>query len=131
MFDSEFCSVDYIENQNIILLTWKKFCCNNNYRKPVSYALELLQTYKGSNIIIDARNGFEDEKEDIEWGFSEFIPNMSKTDCKNVIFIMNEENDIENEMDMWSKEFMKYFKVIKVTSYESAIKSLNNTIDNN
>ena len=36
------------------------------------------------------------------------------TDCKNVVFIMNEVNEIEEEMDMWTKEFMKYFTVKKV-----------------
>jgi len=34
---------------------------------------------------------------------------------------MNEVNDIEDEMDMWTKEFSKYFTVKKVTCYEDAI----------
>ena len=47
---------------------------------------------------------------------------MSSTDCKIVVFIMNEVNEIEEEMDMWTKEFMKYFTVKKVTRYEEAVK---------
>ena len=39
---------------------------------------------------------------------------MSNTDCKNVVFIMNEINEIEAETDMWTQEFMKYFTVKKV-----------------
>jgi len=42
------------------------------------------------------------------------LPATSNTDCKNVVFIMNEVNEIEEEMDMWTKEFMKYFTVKKV-----------------
>ena len=115
MYNSEFCTVEYIENGKSVLLTWKKFCCYDNYRNSVIYALELLRSQKGKNIIIDARNGFEDEKEDVEWAFSEFIPKLAQTSCKNIIFIMNEVNDIEDEIDLWTKEFMKYFHVIKVT----------------
>lgn len=121
MFNSEFCIVEYIENENIVLLTWKKICSSNNYRNPISYALELLKLNSGSKFVVDARNGFEDEKEDVEWGISEFIPKMAETDCKDVIFIMNVVNDIEGEMDMWTKEFMKYFKVSRVDSFEAAI----------
>jgi hypothetical protein len=120
-FDSEYCNVKYIKKDHIIFLTWKKFCCFDDYRKPALFALDLLQQYPGSNFIVDARNGFEDAKEDVEWGFNVLLPNMSKTDCKYVIFIMNEVNEIEEEMDMWTKEFMKYFTVKKATSYEEAL----------
>ena len=49
---------------------------------------------------------------------------MAKTDCKCVVFILNEVNEIEEEMDLWTKEFIKYFKVIKVTSYDEALKKV-------
>jgi quinol monooxygenase YgiN len=78
--------------------------------------------------VVDARNGFEDVKEDVEWGFSEFLPRMSKTDCKYVVFIMNEVNEIEGEMDLWTKEFGKYFTVIRAVSYEAAIKKMKESL---
>ncbi|WP_218918436.1 hypothetical protein [Paenibacillus durus] len=120
-FDSEFSHVKYMSEDNIVFLTWKKFCCNDDYRTPTTFALELLKKYPNSNFVVDARNGFEDEPEDIEWGFSVLLPAMANTDCKNVVFIMNEVNEIEEEMDMWTKEFMKYFTVKKVNSYEDAV----------
>ena len=123
-FNSEFCNVKYVEEDNIVFLAWKKFCCFDDYRNPTTFALELLKKYLNSKFVVDARNGFEDEKEDVEWGFSELLPAMSKTDCKIVVFIMNEVNEIEEEMDMWTKEFMKYFTVKKTDSYETAIKSI-------
>lgn len=123
-FNSEFCNVKYIKEDNIVLITWKKFCYNDDYRKPTLFALELLKQNSNSNLIIDARNGFEDEKEDAEWGFMVLLPAISKTDCKIVVFIMNEVNEIEGEIDMWTTEFMKYFTVKKVISYEEAIKKI-------
>ena len=71
--------------------------------------------------MFDARNGFEDNKADVEWGFSFLLPEMAKTDCKYVVFIMNEVEEIEEEMDMWTKEFKKYFVVKKVENYSEAI----------
>lgn len=123
-FDSEFGNVKYVKKDNIVLLTWKKFCCYEDYRKPTMFALELLRKYANSNFVVDARNGFEDEKKDVEWGFSVLLPEMSKTDCKYVVFIMNEANEIEEEMDMWTKEFMRYFKVKKTKSYDEAVKAI-------
>ena len=124
-FDSEFSNVKYMQEDNIVFFTWKKYCCYDNYRTPTIFALELLKKYPNSNFVVDARNGFEDEKEDAAWGFSVLLPAMSNTDCKNVVFIMNEVNEIEEEMDMWTKEFMKYFTVHKVKCYGDAIKKIN------
>ena len=121
-FNSEFCNVKYISKDNIVLITWKKFCCYEDYRKPTLFGVELLKKYSNSNFVCDARNGFEDEKEDVEWGFSVLLPAMSRTGCKKVVFIMNEVNEIEEEMDMWTKEFKKYFTVKKVEAYEDAVK---------
>ena len=123
-FDSEYCNVKYNDKENAVVLEWKKFASFDNYRKPTTFALELFRAKKGSNFIINAKNGFEDEKADVKWGFSFLIPEMAKTDCKIVIFIMNEVNDIEDEMDMWSAEFSKYFILKKTDALDKAFEIL-------
>ncbi len=128
MFDNEFCKVKYIEKANAVLLTWKKFCNGENYRDPTNYALELLKKFKNSSFIIDARKGFEDEEEDIAWGFNVLLPNMAKTTCTYCVIIMNEENDIESEMDIWTKEFMKYFTVIRTSTVKEALEMLKKSV---
>ena len=115
-FDSEFSNVRYIESDRVVFLTWKKFARIEDYRKPTLFALDLLRQHPHSNFVVDARNGFEDDAEDVEWGFTELLPNMAKTDCKCVVFIMEKVVPIEEEMDMWTKEFGKYFAVDKVES---------------
>jgi hypothetical protein len=125
IFDSEYCTVQYMEHDHAVLLAWKKACCFDDYRAPSLFMLKLLQEHPGSTYIVDARNGFEDEHEDVEWGSFYLIPEMAKTtDCKTVVFIMNPENSIEEEMDMWGNEFRKYFKVIRVASYEEAVQAI-------
>lgn len=123
-FDSEYCNVRYMENDNVVFLTWKKFASRDDYRRPALFALDLLKQYPHSNFIVDARNGFEDDQADVKWGFSELIPGMAQTDCQYVIFIMQKVNSIQEEMDMWTKEFGKYFAVIKAESYEEAIRQM-------
>jgi quinol monooxygenase YgiN len=121
VFDFEYCNVTYIEEDKAVLLNWKKFACFDDYRTPVTFALNLLSENPGSNLVVDARNGFEDDKADVEWAFTELIPQMAKTSCRFVCFIMNKVNDIEEEMDLWTKEFGKHFAVIRVTDYNDAI----------
>lgn len=123
-FDSEFCNVKYIEKDKVVLLTWKKFACGDDYRKPTTFAWELLKENVGSKFIVDARNGFEDEKADVEWGFSVLLPGMAQTTCKMVCFIMNQVNDIEEEINLWTKEFGKYFAVIKASGYKNALEKM-------
>ncbi len=127
-FDSEYCNVKYLEKENVVLLRWKKFCSFEDYRNPATFALELLKGYPNSNLVVDARNGFEDVKEDAEWGFNVLLPNMAKTDCKYVVFIMDGSENVDDEIDMWTKEFGKYFAVTRVNSFEDAINALHSEI---
>ena len=124
-FNSDYGYVKYIEQDKVELLTWKKFACGDNYRKPTTFAWNLLKEYEGSRFIVDARNGFEDDKEDLEWGFTVLLPGMAHTTCKMICFIMNEVNEIEEEMDLWTKEFGKYFAVVKATDYTNALEKMN------
>lgn len=127
-FISEYASVKYVEADNVVFLVWKNPAYLENYRNPTTFALELLRKHEGSNFVIDARNGFEDDKRDVEWGFSYLLPEMASTSCKFVSFIMNEVNEIEAEMDMWTIEFGKYFAVTRAENYEEAIHSIHSNI---
>lgn len=49
-----------------------------------------------------------------------FLPAIAKTNCKNVVFIMNLFNTIEDEIYMGTKEFKKYFNIYRVESYQKA-----------
>ncbi|MBR6873568.1 MAG: hypothetical protein IKN17_08715 [Ruminococcus sp.] len=116
-FTSEYADVRLWKNK--VLLTWKKEARFDDYRRPTTAVLELMREHS-CDLVIDARKGFEDEKADVEWGFSFLLPEMSKTGCKTVWFIMTEVNEdtIGEEMDMWKAEFLKYFEVRKVDSPE-------------
>ncbi len=121
-FDSTYCHVQYLEKERAVLLAWREFASFENYRKPTRFALDLMQKYPVTSFIVDARKGFEDETEDAKWGFSWLLPHMKKTTCETVIFVMNEQQStLDEEMDMWTNEFRKYFTVRKFVSLEEAL----------
>jgi len=128
VFCSEYARVRFLEENQAVFLEWKKPAYIENYRQPTEFALNLLQANPGSNLIIDARNGFEDDVRDVEWGFQYLLPEMSKTSCRFVSFIMNQVNDIEAEMEMWMLEFAKYFAVTRAEDFEQAVYSLHHYI---
>ncbi|MBR5416783.1 MAG: hypothetical protein IK109_01980 [Clostridiales bacterium] len=122
MFESDFAKSEYIEKDNVVLHVWKKEAHFDDYRDPVKASLEMLRANRDSIFIVDARNGFEDVKEDVEWGFSYFLPELMKTGCKIWGFILPEVSDIEGEIDLWTKEIEKNFQVIRAVSYEDILK---------
>ena len=122
MFESEFAKICYIEKDNVVFHEWKKEAHFDDYRAPVTASLELLRAHKDSIFIVDARNGFEDTKEDVEWGFSFFLPELKKACCKVWGFILPKVSHIEGEIDLWTKEIEKNFRVIRATSYEEVLK---------
>lgn len=124
MFENEYAKIEYIEKDHVVFHTWKKECHFDDYRKPVEYSLELLQKHKGSIFVVDAKNGFEDVKEDVEWGFSCFLPELKKTGCKIWAFILPEVSEIEGEIDLWTAEIQKNFRVIRTTSYEDILSQI-------
>lgn len=112
MFESEYAKCEYIAKDNVVLHVWKKEAHFDNYRNPVIASLEMLREHKGSIFIVDARNGFEDVKEDVEWGFSYF---------STWGFILPKLSNIEGEIDLWSREIEKNFRVIRAESYEEVL----------
>jgi N-acetylglutamate synthase-like GNAT family acetyltransferase len=121
MFESEYAKSEYIEKDNVVLHVWKKEAHFDDYRDPVKASLEMLREHKNSIFIVDARNGFEDVKEDVEWGFEWFLPELKKTGCKVWGFILPEVSDIEGEIDLWTREVEKNFRVIRAVSYDEIV----------
>lgn len=122
MFESDFAKSEYIEKDNAVFHVWKKEAHYDDYRNPVIASLEMLKAHKGSLFIVDARNGFEDVKEDVEWGFSYFLPELKKTGCSTWGFILPKVSDIKGEIDLWTREIEKNFRVIRAESYDEILR---------
>ena len=126
MYLSEFCDVNYNEKLNIVFVKWKKFCSLNYYRDPLNHALEIMKNHKNCHYVADTRDGFENEKADTEWLFSEWLPRVaSQTTCEIIFFIINEDNKLKEELEGQSTELGKFFKVVYCFSLNEVKEKLN------
>ena len=95
---SEFCDVEYVPEHNTVLVVWKRFCCGEDYRKPLRKALDIISRYRCS-YTADTRSGFEDEPEDTKWVADHFMPEAAKNGCGCIYFIIDEENSLKEELE--------------------------------
>ena len=98
MYLSEYCDVKYEENYNVVLVKWKKFCCKDDYRKPLEYALSIIKKYK-CDYVADTRTGFENIPEDTKWVADCFIPKAVEYGCKCIYFIIDKDNSLKEELE--------------------------------
>ena len=111
MYQSEFCDVNYNEELNIVFVRWKKFCCIDNYRKPLLYALDIMKNHNNCNYVADTREGFENDPVDTQWLFDNWLPQVAKTTCKKFFFIIDKDNKLKEELEGQSAELKKQFNV--------------------
>ena len=98
-FKSEFCEVKYEPGYNVVFVKWKKFCCKEDYRKPLKYALKIIKSYENCDYVADTRSGFENIPEDTQWVADYFMPKAVEYGCKCIYFIIDENNSLKEELE--------------------------------
>ena len=111
MYNSEFCDVKYDEENNLVFVKWKKFCCGEDYRRPLRHAIEIIAAHEDCHYAADTRDGFEDDPEDTKWLFESFIPDAYRAGCRYIFFIIDPDNSLKEELEGQSVELKKYFSV--------------------
>ncbi len=124
MYESEFCNVKYLEDMHAVLVTWKKFCSGDDYRKPLLFAIKTMTDHPGCSFIADTTDGFEDDPEDTQWLLDVFIPLARQTQCKRVFFIIDRDNSLKNELETQAGELKNYFEVEVCFDLEEVRESL-------
>ena len=99
MYISDYCEVNYEEKYNVVLVKWKKFCCNQDYRKPLEYALDIIREHENCDYVADTRSGFENIPEDTQWVADYFMPTAVEYGCKCIYFIIDENNSLKEELE--------------------------------
>lgn len=124
MYETEFCNVNYLHDINVVLVTWKKFCSGEDYRKPLLYAIDLMNEHPGCSFAADTTDGFEDAPEDAQWLLDTFIPLTKKTDCKRIFFIIDRDNSLKDELEAQTTELRHHFEVTLCFDLEEVRESL-------
>lgn len=116
MFESEYCKVEYLKNKNSIFCQWKKFANVENYRAPLEFGLKLINKHCASTWITDTSNGFENEPEDTQWLIETFMPKVIDSSCKNIVFVIQENSPLNEEIAQQSIALSQSFNVRTVSS---------------
>ena len=111
MFQSEYSDVSYIEELNVVFVKWKKFCFEEDYRKPLLYALEIMKTHNNCHYVADTREGFENDPSDTQWLFENWLPQVALTTCKAIFFIIDKDNKLKEELEGQSNELQKQYEI--------------------
>ena len=99
MYKSEFCEVHYEEQYNVVFVKWKKYCCFDDYREPLIFALDIIKSHNDCNYCADTRDGFEDHPDDTKWVAEYFMPEAVKSGCKIIWFIIDKNNSLKEELE--------------------------------
>jgi len=111
MYRSKFCDVEYLPDLNVVFVTWKEFCSGEDYRKPLLHAVEIMRANEGCQYVADTRSGFENEAADTRWLFEVFLPEAAKTSCKMIIFIIDQDHSLKQELEGQSVKLQRFFDV--------------------
>lgn len=95
---SEYCDVCYNAAYNVVFVKWKKFCCKEDYRKPLHFALNIIKKYS-CDYVADTRTGFENDPEDTKWVADCFMPKAAQYGCKCIYFIIDQDNSLKEELE--------------------------------
>jgi len=117
--ETEFCKIEYIKDLDAVLCSWKKYCSNDDYRNPLKYGLKLIIETNATTWITDTTNGFESTHEDSKWLATEFSPQAINSTCKTIIFIIQENSPLKNEIELHSQILKQFFEVKLVDSLEN------------
>ena len=101
---SECSDVFYLEDKNVVLVHWKKYCELEQYRKPLEAALQTIREHSGCNYVADTRDGFEDNPFDTKWVADYFMPKAKEYGCRVIYFIIDKDNSLKEELEGQEKD---------------------------
>ena len=99
IYQSEFSDVFYVEEKNVVLVHWKKYCELEQYRTPLENALKVIKDHPDCNYVADTRAGFEDNPLDTKWVAEYFMPKAKEYGCRIIYFIIDEVNSLKEELE--------------------------------
>ena len=111
MYNTPYCKVEYLKEKNAIFCEWKEFCKEDDYRNPLRYGAELIAEHKPTIWITDTTHGFESDEVDTKWLIEEFMPQMIESSIKKVVFVINNDSPLMDEILGQEEALGAFFEV--------------------
>ena len=119
MYNSKYCQLSHLKEQNAILCEWKAFCKGDDYRNPLKFATKEIEKHKIGTWITDTTNGFESEEADTQWLLEEFVPSMISSSIEKVVFIIANDSPLLEEIKAQEVALSEFFEVELVESLDN------------
>ncbi len=117
MYNTPYCEVTHLKAQSAVFCKWKRFCRGEDYRAPFRYAHALIEEHNLTTWITDTRQGFENDEADTIWLLETFVPLMKKSSIEKVVFIVEEDSLLYEEIAAQAKALETFFEVEMVAQY--------------
>ena len=117
-YNTKYCKITHLKNKDAILCQWKQKCSGDNYKNPLIFALKLLKETKSTTWITDTTNGFENEPEDTNWLLEKFLPQTIQSSCDTIVFIIQNDSLLKEEITNQALALKQYFKVVLVSNID-------------
>ena len=111
MYKTNFCKVEYVQDLNAVLCSWKQYCESHDYREPLEYGLTLIHKHKATTWITDTTYGFTSTQADNQWLATEFTPLAVQSSCKNIVFIIANSSPLKEEITLHAQMLKPFFNV--------------------
>lgn len=121
MFQSDFCHIEYLHDIHAVFCKWKQFCHSDDYKDPLSYGLKLIRENQAKTWITDTSTGFENREADTQWLIKNFMPELIKSSCEEIIFIITKDSPLQEEIAGQKKSLSQHFKITLVEDLEKII----------
>ena len=119
IYNSQYCQLQHLKEQNAILCEWKAFCKGDDYRNPFKFAMGEIEKHKIVTWITDTTNGFESEEADTKWLLDEFVPSMISSSIEKVVFIIADDSPLIEEIKAQKMALREFFEVELVESLDA------------
>ena len=116
MYNTPYCKITHLKAQNTILCEWKQFCKGEDYREPLRYAQAEIAKHNITTWITDMAHGFESDEADTKWLLEEFMPMMIESSIEKIIFIIDDESPLMEEIRGQEVALKEFFEVELVES---------------
>ncbi len=108
----------YLEEKKIILCKWLQKCSTEEYRNLLRYGLELLKIQNVDTWTMETINGFGIE-DNGPWFTDEFISQAEESGCKRLVFIVDDNSSLKEEVNKQTKSLGEYFQVLQIRSLDN------------
>ncbi len=119
VFDSEFISVEYKKDDNIVLVVLKGNVIRDDFRTPMMHAADMVMRHSCKVMAVDIRTDLEMSENDIAWSKKVLFSNLKKSGLETLVLICGNDNDVAGKCAAFCED---RFKTAICRDYDEAKK---------